>query len=148
MTKLYSRLLAAAAVVSVVAIGSSIPLPAAENAPAARPGAQAPVFTAKDINGRDVSLRDYLGKTVILEWTNDGCPFVGKHYNSGNMQELQRRFTTAGDVWLTIASSAPGVWYVPQSLAPAMNIDGTSMLRLEKVRNSASVLGSVPRRTR
>jgi len=45
---------------------------------------------------------------VILEWTNDGCPFVGKHYNSGNMQALQRRFTGEGDVWLTIASSAPG----------------------------------------
>jgi hypothetical protein len=74
----------------------------------ARPGAPAPVFTAKDIAGRDIRLADYLGKTVILEWTNDGCPFVGKHYNSGNMQALQRRFTSAGDVWLTIVSSAPG----------------------------------------
>ena len=55
-----------------------------------------------------MSLPDYLGKTVILEWTNDGCPFVGKHYNSGNMQALQRRFTEAGDVWLTISSAAPG----------------------------------------
>jgi peroxiredoxin len=111
MTQLYARLLAAAAaaIASVVAIGSATPLPAAESAaPAARPGAPAPAFITKDINGRDVSLRDYLGKTVILEWTNDGCPFVGKHYNSGNMQELQRRFTAAGDVWLTIASSAPG----------------------------------------
>ena len=43
-----------------------------------------------------------------MEWTNDGCPFVGKHYNSGNMPALQRRFTEAGDVWLTITSSAPG----------------------------------------
>jgi hypothetical protein len=40
-----------------------------------------------------VTLADYLGKTVILEWTNDGCPFVGKHYNSGNIQALQGRFT-------------------------------------------------------
>ena len=55
-----------------------------------------------------MTLPDYLGKTVILEWTNDGCPFVGKHYNSGNMQALQRRFTEADDIWLTIASSAPG----------------------------------------
>jgi len=45
---------------------------------------------------------------VILEWTNDGCPFVGKHYDSGNMQALQRKYTGEGDVWLTIASSAPG----------------------------------------
>jgi hypothetical protein len=74
----------------------------------ARPSAPAPAFSAKDISGRLVSLGDYAGKTVILEWTNDGCPFVGKHYNSGNMQALQRRFTAAGDIWLTIASSAPG----------------------------------------
>ncbi|HML10679.1 MAG TPA: redoxin domain-containing protein [Stellaceae bacterium] len=72
------------------------------------PGAPAPAFTAKDIDGGTVNLGNYLGKTVILEWTNDGCPFVGKHYNSGNMQRLQRRFTAAGDIWLTVASSAPG----------------------------------------
>ena len=75
---------------------------------AARPGVPAPVFTAPDISGRPVSLGDYAGKIVILEWTNDGCPFVGKHYDSGNMQALQRRYTGEGDVWLTIASSAPG----------------------------------------
>jgi len=109
MTKLCSRLAGAAAIAiaSLVAIGSATTLPAAEGV-VAGPGALAPAFTAKDINGRNVSLRDYLGRTVILEWTNNGCPFVGKHYNSGNMQELQRRFTAAGDVWLTIASSAPG----------------------------------------
>lgn len=74
----------------------------------AKVGAPAPAFTALDIAGHAVSLGDYVGKTMILEWTNDGCPFVGKHYNSGNMQALQRRFTAAGDIWLTIASSAPG----------------------------------------
>jgi peroxiredoxin len=107
MTKLCSRLSGAIVIASLIAIGSAATLPAAESA-APGPGAPAAAFTAKDINGRDVNLRDYLGKTVILEWTNDGCPFVGKHYNSGNMQDLQRRFTAAGDVWLTIASSAPG----------------------------------------
>jgi peroxiredoxin len=81
---------------------------AAQAAEIAQPGAQAPAFTAKDIAGHVVSLADYAGKTIVLEWTNDGCPFVGKHYNSGNMQELQRRFTAAGDIWLTIVSSAPG----------------------------------------
>jgi len=75
---------------------------------AAKPGMAAPVFSAPDIAGKTVSLGDYLGMIVILEWTNDGCPFVGKHYNSGNMQALQRRYTGEGDVWLTIASSAPG----------------------------------------
>src|SRR5215469_2042935 len=73
-----------------------------------KPGATAPAFTARDIAGRTVNLGDYAGKLIILEWTNDGCPFVGKHYNSGNMQALQRKSTAAGVVWLTIASSAPG----------------------------------------
>jgi hypothetical protein len=77
-------------------------------AAAAKPGAPAPAFSAADIAGRTISLGDYAGKIVILEWTNDGCPFVGKHYNSGNMQALQRKYTGEGDVWLTIASSAPG----------------------------------------
>jgi peroxiredoxin len=75
---------------------------------AARPGLPAPAFSASDIGGKTVNLGDYAGKIVILEWTNDGCPFVGKHYNSGNMQALQRKYTGEGDVWLTIASSAPG----------------------------------------
>ena len=74
----------------------------------AHPGAPAPAFSAKDISGQVVGLDNYRGKTIILEWTNNGCPFVGKHYNSGNMQALQRRFTGEGDVWLTIVSSAPG----------------------------------------
>jgi hypothetical protein len=75
---------------------------------ATKPGLPAPAFSAPDISGRTVSLGDYAGKIVILEWTNDGCPFVGKHYDSGNMQALQRRYTGEGAVWLTIASSAPG----------------------------------------
>ena len=74
----------------------------------AKPGLPAPAFSAPDIAGKTVSLGDYAGKIVILEWTNDGCPFVGKHYNSGNMQALQRKYTGEGDVWLTVASSAPG----------------------------------------
>ena len=60
---------------------------------AAKPGAPAPAFSAPDIAGRTVGLGDYAGKIVILEWTNDGCPFVGKHYDSGNMQALQRKYT-------------------------------------------------------
>jgi peroxiredoxin len=80
----------------------------AVGASAARPGAPAPAFSAPDIAGRTISLADYAGKIVILEWTNDGCPFVGKHYDSGNMQALQRKYTNEGAVWLTIASSAPG----------------------------------------
>jgi peroxiredoxin len=74
----------------------------------ARVGEPAPGFSAPDIAGKVVRLGDYAGKTVVLEWTNDGCPFVGKHYDSGNMQALQQKYTAAGVVWLTIASSAPG----------------------------------------
>jgi peroxiredoxin len=75
---------------------------------AAKPGVPAPAFSTPDIGGRTINLGDYAGKIVILEWTNDGCPFVGKHYDSGNMQALQRKYTGEGDVWLTVASSAPG----------------------------------------
>jgi peroxiredoxin len=77
-------------------------------APTARVGEAAPAFSAPDMAGKTVRLGDYAGKIVVLEWTNDGCPFVGKHYDSGNMQALQQKYTSAGVVWLTIASSAPG----------------------------------------
>jgi AhpC/TSA family protein len=76
--------------------------------PTARVGELAPAFGAPDIAGKTVRLGDYTGKTIVLEWTNDGCPFVGKHYDSGNMQSLQRKYTAGGVIWLTIASSAPG----------------------------------------
>src|SRR5690242_988311 len=68
----------------------------------------APAFTAKDADGRAVSLSQFRGKTVVLEWTNNGCPYVGKHYGSGNMQGLQKAATAEGVEWLTIISSAPG----------------------------------------
>ena len=80
----------------------------AVGAAAVKPGAPAPGFTAPDISGRMVNLGQYAGQIVILEWTNDGCPFVQKHYDSANMQTLQRRYTQEGNIWLTIASSAPG----------------------------------------
>lgn len=71
-------------------------------------GKPAPDFTAKDSNGKTVKLSDYKGKIVVLEWTNDGCPYVRKHYSSHNMQTLQKDAATKGVVWLTIISSAPG----------------------------------------
>jgi hypothetical protein len=108
MTKRLPRILTAVAMAGLLVGGSHMMRQALGGDVTARPGAPAPGFSAKDLAGRSVSLDDFAGKTVILEWTNDGCPFVGKHYNSGNMQALQRRFTEAGDIWLTIASSAPG----------------------------------------
>ena len=70
-------------------------------------GEPAPAFTLTDSGGVKHSLSDYKGKYVVLEWTNPGCPFVKKHYESGNMEKLQSEYTKKGVVWLTIDSSAP-----------------------------------------
>src|ERR1700745_2738469 len=71
-------------------------------------GEPAPDFTLTDSNGKSESLSQFKGKTVVLEWNNPDCPFVGKHYKSGNMQRQQADATAAGVVWLTINSSATG----------------------------------------
>ena len=71
-------------------------------------GEPAPAFTGTDTNGVEHSLSDFTGSTVVLEWTNPECPYVRKHYNTGNMQALQAEATQEGIVWLTIASSADG----------------------------------------
>ncbi len=75
---------------------------------AAKVGEPAPAFTATSTAGSPVSLGSYKGKVVVLEWTNHECPYVRKHYESGNMQALQRETTGQGIVWLTIISSAKG----------------------------------------
>jgi hypothetical protein len=71
-------------------------------------GQPAPNFKLADANGKVVTLSDFRGKTVVLEWNNPGCPFVQKHYGSGNMQRTQAAAAKAGVVWLTINSGAPG----------------------------------------
>jgi hypothetical protein len=78
------------------------------SANAAPPGNLAPAFTEVNTAGQQVSLADFKGKTVILEWTNDGCPFVKKHYNSKNMQDTQAAATADGVIWLSVISSKPG----------------------------------------
>jgi alkyl hydroperoxide reductase subunit AhpC len=75
---------------------------------AAKAGDAAPEFTATASTGKTVRLADYRGKYIVLEWHNNGCPYVGKHYNSGNMQRLQKQWTSRGVVWFTVLSSAPG----------------------------------------
>ena len=75
---------------------------------AVRVGEQAPDFNAVDSNGQTHTLSQYKGKYVVLEWHNNGCPFTRKHYESGNMQKLQKEWTAKGVVWLTVISSAPG----------------------------------------
>ena len=71
-------------------------------------GQTAPDFTLTDSQGRATMLSQLKGKWVVLEWFNNECPFVRKHYDSGSMQRLQETYTAKGVVWLTIISSAPG----------------------------------------
>ncbi|HET9854967.1 MAG TPA: thioredoxin family protein [Methylomirabilota bacterium] len=74
----------------------------------AKVGEPAPAFTVNASKGSPVSLSAYKGKIVVLEWTNHDCPYVRKHYDSGNMQGLQRDATGQGVVWLTVISSVEG----------------------------------------
>jgi peroxiredoxin len=89
--------------VGVLALAAMVP-----PAMAVRVGDAAPDFTGTDSNGQAHKLSEYHGKFVVLEWTNNGCPYTKKHYESGNMQSLQKQWTGKGVVWLTILSSAPG----------------------------------------
>jgi peroxiredoxin len=98
---MHKQMLFAAA---VVLAGSVVAFAAAQ----AVVGEPAPAFTATDSNGKPESLADFKGKWVVLEWTNNECPFVKKHYGSGNMQKLQKLFTGKGVTWLSVVSSAPG----------------------------------------
>ena len=71
-------------------------------------GSPAPDFNAQDTNGRTHALSQYKGKFVVLEWHNRECPYTRKHYESGNMERLQREWTSKGVAWFTVISSAPG----------------------------------------
>jgi AhpC/TSA family len=71
-------------------------------------GQKAPDFTLKDTSGKSVSLADFKGKTVVLEWVNPGCPYVRKHYSGGNMQSTQKDAVGKGVVWLAINSTETG----------------------------------------
>jgi peroxiredoxin len=71
-------------------------------------GQPAPEFTATDSKGHSLTLSQYRGKTVVLEWTNADCPYTRKHYTSGNMQGIQALAQKNGVIWLTVISSAPG----------------------------------------
>lgn len=73
-----------------------------------RIGEKAPEFTLMDSNGKTHSLSDFAGKVTVLEWVNFDCPFVRKHYDTDNMQRLQKMAAEKGVIWLSINSSAPG----------------------------------------
>jgi len=104
------------------------------SAAAAKVGSPAPYFTLTDIEGKTHHLGEYEGKTVVLEWVNPECPFVVKHYRSGNMQGLQHAAKKDGTVWLTINSGRTGAQgdFDPekaQNWAERVNAGFTSYLR-------------------
>lgn len=119
-----------------LALLAAVPLPAFAQA---APGKAAPAFTLTDLDGRKVQLADLRGKFVVLEWNNPSCPFVQKHYSSGNMQSLQKRFTSEGVQWIVINSTAEShpehlqpaelkAWLARQGAAPslaALDAEGT-----------------------
>ncbi|MET0379232.1 MAG: redoxin family protein [Spongiibacteraceae bacterium] len=89
---------------------------------AANIGQPAPVFAGKGADGKTVSLESLRGKTVVLEWTNADCPFVKKHYESGNIPKLQQQAAADGVTWVQIISSAPGKQgYVDGATARKLN---------------------------
>lgn len=95
----------------LIALPAALALPFLHVAPAsAAPviGAPAPGFTGTDSHGAAISLAQFAGKPVVLEWTNDGCPYVRKWSGAGAMQALQRQAAAMGAVWLSIISSPPG----------------------------------------
>jgi peroxiredoxin len=94
--------------VLTLAVGFGVATLAASALANVQAGKAAPDFTAIDSNGKSHQLSSLKGKTVVLEWTNDGCPYVQKHYGAGNMQALQKAASDTGVVWLTVVSSSPG----------------------------------------
>lgn len=99
--KTIQRILTLAVAVATVFLAS-------HRATAAEVGRPAPDFTLTDIKGQAHTLSAYRGKIVVLEWVNQECPFVVKHYGSGNIPATQKAATAAGVVWLTINSGHPG----------------------------------------
>ncbi|MCW5937840.1 MAG: thioredoxin family protein [Fimbriimonadaceae bacterium] len=92
--------------IAIASLGMAFLAPALDDS--ATVGSPAPAFTLTDTLGQERSLADYKGKYVVLEWTNHLCPYVQRHYGSGNMQATQAWAVEKGAVWLTIVSSAPG----------------------------------------
>ena len=97
-------------VASAVAVVAALVVSTSAVSAADRPevGQLAPDFTLTDTHGQAHALSAFKGKVVVLEWVNHGCPFVMKHYNSGNMQKTQKAAAADGVVWLSICSSASG----------------------------------------
>ncbi len=117
---------------------ASLPALALAAAPAGQP---APAFTAPDLTGAPVNLADYKGKTVVLEWHNFGCPFVQKHYRSGNMQALQKKYG-AEVVWIAVNSTnkSSSDWTEPAALSRQLADFGAAQAKY--LVDEAGTLGS------
>lgn len=116
MVRSPSRVLTLVAAIAVGALSTAEPAGAQAASPAI--GAPAPEFTLSDTYGNEHALSDFRGEWVVLEWLNYGCPYVRKHYDSGNMQGLQEAYGAQGVKWLAIVSSAPGKqgYYEPDAM--------------------------------
>lgn len=111
-----------------VALTAALCLLVSSTAWAAKVGQPAPDFSALDLQGKAVKLSDYRGKYVVLEWTNPECPYVQRHYNSGNMPELQKEFGQKDVVWLTVNSTnqSSSEFKTPQQMSKWMGDKGAA----------------------
>ncbi|MEO8699896.1 MAG: thioredoxin family protein [Kofleriaceae bacterium] len=102
-------------------------------------GKAAPDFTLKDLDGKDVKLSSFKGKTVVLEWFNPGCPYVKKSHGVGSLVGTANKQVKAGVVWLAINSAAPG----KQGNEVAMNVDAKKTWTLDHpiLRDEAGTVG-------
>ena len=121
MSTTIKHLVKAAVTMGFLAAASSAMAAADLNQPA-------PSFDAVGADGKPVKLSDFKGKTVVLEWTNHECPFVAKHYDSGNMPTLQKDAAGKGVVWMQVLSSAPG---------KQGHVDGATAQKLNASRKAA-----------
>ena len=113
---------------SILAAAAAVLLGAALVQASVSVGQPAPDFKVKDTNGKEQSLAAYKGKYVVLEWTNPGCPFVQKHYDTANMPATQKAAEAKGVVWLTVSSTAKdaGDYKQPSELAAWLKEKGAA----------------------
>jgi peroxiredoxin len=105
-------------------------------------GAPAPAFSGMTASGKTIALSDLKGKTVVLEWTNKDCPYVRKHYESGNMQTLQKESKADHKVvWVSVISSAPGTQGYLEREQALGNIDATGAAPDHLVLDAAGTIG-------
>lgn len=126
MMKKQSLATTARSALGALALAATFALGATDAQAQALPGQPAPAFTLTAVDGKPVSLADFRGRYVVLEWNNPHCPFVVKHYGSGNMQSLQKRFATDNVAWLVINSTQAGhsEYMAPAALAEWMKKQG------------------------